>query len=565
MDSPLSTTLGARMSAYLVTSNDFKKQRKRVNRQLKNLRHELGLINSNTKKYEFSKLSPEQYNSNKKSGLVYLFLAERDILYGLEIKNLMEIDEKLKTNYKNLMITKFKRSLNHAVDLLDLTKDETNSNIRIELFIYTALIVGQLSIMQKKWSKVLNSFSIAKCCLDYLYDQDQTINEGDEENQEESFSKTLYAELNETLVDPSLKLAINQLDLHSTTDLKSISRKYCHDDEITYLKPALSLTDEKYTTDISSSVEVSKEINWRNHEALIYNDEVSFKISNLNNNLHWDQTNDINKFDSIITEWLEVLNLHKVDTEKNQDDDDLEQVQNRAILLTYINYNLLFTKLKRDVLLIGQLASIDDNKDAIRLYNGVIAVVQELKDLPGVYNDDDLYYSLSNLEKYFTYKKYQIIAESYQFKSLFGESLKIYQYIDEEISIAEEFYKTKFPFDISNNEQIGIFRADIKKKILQTQISAQFESSKGTSNYTLENINKFPKDDLSIINFKKIEPIMCKPVLFDIAFNYISYDLDKSKERKPVAQQPQQPQQEATESSDSPSKKRGLFGFFGRS
>ena len=236
MDSPLSTTLGARMSAYLVTSNDFKKQRKRVNRQLKNLRHELGLINSNTKKYEFSKLSPEQYNSNKKSGLVYLLLAERDILYGLEIKNLMEIDEKLKTNYKNLMITKFKRSLNHAVDLLDLTKDETNSNIRIELFIYTALIVGQLSIIQKKWSKVLNSFSIAKCCLDYLYDQDQTINEGDEENQEESFSKTLYAELNETLVDPSLKLAINQLDLHSTTDLKSISRKYCHDDEITYLK-----------------------------------------------------------------------------------------------------------------------------------------------------------------------------------------------------------------------------------------------------------------------------------------------------------------------------------------
>ena len=85
MDSPLFTTLGARMSAYLVTSNDFKKQRKRVNKQLKNLRHELGLINSNTKKYEFPKLASEQYNSNKKSGLVYLLLAERDILYGLEI------------------------------------------------------------------------------------------------------------------------------------------------------------------------------------------------------------------------------------------------------------------------------------------------------------------------------------------------------------------------------------------------------------------------------------------------------------------------------------------------
>ena len=72
----------------------------------------------------------------------------------------MEIDEKLKTNYKNLMITKFKRSLNHAVDLLDLTKDETNSNIRIELFIYTALIVGQLSIIQKNGQKFLTRFQL---------------------------------------------------------------------------------------------------------------------------------------------------------------------------------------------------------------------------------------------------------------------------------------------------------------------------------------------------------------------------------------------------------------------
>ena len=60
----------------------------------------------------------------------------------------------------------------------------------------------------------------------------------------------------------------------------------------------------------------------------------------------------------------------------------LEQVQNRAILLTYINYNLLFTTLKRDLLLIGQLAKID-NKDIIRLFNGILVIVQNLKDLPG--------------------------------------------------------------------------------------------------------------------------------------------------------------------------------------
>ncbi|KAL6453177.1 SRP68 Signal recognition particle subunit SRP68 [Candida maltosa Xu316] len=542
MDSPLGTTLGARMSAYLVTSNDFKKQRKRINKQLKNLRHELGLIIHNTKKYEAIKLTPDQYNENNK-----------DILYGLDIKNLMEIDEKSKKNYKNLMITKLKRSAFHATNLLELTKDESNKRTRIELFVYTALIVGQLSIAKKQWSKVLNSFSIAKCCLDSLYNEEH-------DDDDDSFDKTLFNELTETLVDPSLNLAINQLDLHSTTDLKSVARKYCHDNEVPSLQPALSLVDAKYTTDHSSTVEISKEINWRNHSATIYNDEISFKISNLNNNLKWDKTNDINNFDSIITEWLEVLNLHKVDTEKNQDDDDLDQVQNRAILLTYINYNLLFTKLKRDLLLIGQLANVKDNKDIIRLYNGIITIVQELKDLPGVYNDEDLYFSLSNLEKFFTFKKYQIIAESYQVKALFGESLKIYQYIDEEISIADEFYKTDFPFEVSTNVQIALFKQEIKKKILQNQISSQFEKSKGTSNYTIENLNKYPSG-LSIVNLNKLEPVMCKPVLFDVAFNYISYDLGKSEQTKPTIKQEKVTEEE---SDDGSSKKRGLFGFFGR-
>ena len=104
--------------------------------------------------------------------------------------------------------------------------------------------------------------------------------------------------------------------------------------------------------------------------------------------------------------------------------------------MTYINYNLLFT-LKRDLLLIGQLAKIDDNKDIIRLFNGILVIVQNLKDLPGVYNDEDLYDSLDNLEN-FSLLKNQVIAESYQFNSQFAELLKIYQFINQEISMQQQ-------------------------------------------------------------------------------------------------------------------------------
>lgn len=162
MESPLATTLGTRMSAYLITSNDFKKQRQKINKQIKNLRHELNLINHDSKKYKVVKFTKDQYQSNKNYGLIYLLLAERDFLYGLEMKNILEIDDiklklklklnlnlKLHKNYKKLLITKFKRSLIHAKELLDLTNEESINDIKVELFVYTALIIGQLSIVKK--------------------------------------------------------------------------------------------------------------------------------------------------------------------------------------------------------------------------------------------------------------------------------------------------------------------------------------------------------------------------------------------------------------------------------
>ena len=600
MESPLATTLGTRMSAYLITSNDFKKQRQKINKQIKNLRHELNLINHDSKKYKVVKFTKDQYQSNKNYGLIYLLLAERDFLYGLEMKNILEIDDiklklklnlnlKLHKNYKKLLITKFKRSLIHAKELLDLTNEESINDIKVELFVYTALIIGQLSIVKKNWEKTLHAFSIAKCGLDYLYNthnNNNNNNNGEDENNDDdeeeadSFNKTLFNELIETLVDPSLNLAISQLDIHSTTDLKSIARKHCHDNEVPYLTPVLNLIDSKYTTTADNianedNFEISKQVNWRDHSAYIYNDEVALKISYLNNNIHWDKSNDINQFDSIITQWNEILSLHKSDTERNQDDDDLEQVQNRAILLTYINYNLLFTTLKRDLLLIGQLAKIDDNKDIIRLFNGILVIVQNLKDLPGVYNDEDLYDSLDNLEKFFIAQKNQVIAESYQFNSQFAELLKIYQFINQEISNAtttkqgsSSFYKTDFPFNISTNEQIAIFKNDITKKILQNQISAQFEQSKviSSSPYTIENLNKYPKGLTTIINLNKIEPMMCKPVLFDVAFNYISYDSTKQITTNTATTTPVETSSpDVDEAIDNEnSKKRGFFGIFGR-
>jgi signal recognition particle subunit SRP68 len=573
MDSPLNLTLGARMSAYLTTSEDFKKQRKRLNKNLVKLRHELDLITKDTTNYKnkekISSISSKDYEKNDKYAILLLWTAERDMLYALEIKTMMEND--MSASYKNLMISKIKKSLSTAKKVLEITASEKSDLKKIELYTYAALIQGHLSISKKQWAVALNAYSVAKCSLDFLYSQ---LNR--DQDDELSFSKTLIQELMETVVDPSLNLAISQEDSlkNSTRDVKTFSRQHCHDDKLPYLQNVISIIerlDPSFVSELSASVELIKSVKWRNHEANLYNDEIAFKLLTLTNDeiTNWKLFSDANQFDLLITGWSDALELHQVDTEKNQDDDELEKVQERAILLTYINYNLLFTRLKRDLLIIDQLSTTNvyKNKDISRLYSGIIAITQELKDLPGVYNDEDLFQSLESLEKFFNAKKTSVLAESFEFNNKFAEALKIFTYIQNELlSSSESFYKIdEFPYAVTNNKELVDFKKEVEEKLLQAHISAQFshEISVLGKSYTVEHMDEYPAGDLSELlnlNAPKIQPLLSKPVLFDVGFNYINYEPTKS-----TLAAPSTPitTETTTAQSEENKKRGGFFGIFG--
>lgn len=573
MDSPLNLTLGARMSAYLTTSEDFKKQRKRLNKNLVKLRHELDLITKDTTNYKnkekISSISSKDYEKNDKYAILLLWTAERDMLYALEIKTMMEND--MSASYKNLMISKIKKSLSTAKKVLEITASEKSDLKKIELYTYAALIQGHLSISKKQWAVALNAYSVAKCSLDFLYSQ---LNR--DQDDELSFSKTLIQELMETVVDPSLNLAISQEDSlkNSTRDVKTFSRQHCHDDKLPYLQNVISIIerlDPSFVSELSASVELIKSVKWRNHEANLYNDEIAFKLLTLTNDeiTNWKLFSDANQFDLLITGWSDALELHQVDTEKNQDDDELEKVQERAILLTYINYNLLFTRLKRDLLIIDQLSTTNvyKNKDISRLYSGIIAITQELKDLPGVYNDEDLFQSLESLEKFFNAKKTSVLAESFEFNNKFAEALKIFTYIQNELlSSSESFYKIdEFPYAVTNNKELVDYKKEVEEKLLQAHISAQFshEISVLGKSYTVEHMDEYPAGDLSELlnlNAPKIQPLLSKPVLFDVGFNYINYEPTKS-----TLAAPSTPitTETTTAQSEENKKRGGFFGIFG--
>ncbi|EDK38170.2 hypothetical protein PGUG_02268 [Meyerozyma guilliermondii ATCC 6260] len=552
MDSPLGDTIGARLNAYLTSAEDFKKQRKRINRKLLRLRHELKIVTKDTKKFKdkTSQVTPEAYEKDARYGLLLLLTAERDLMYSSEIKSTMEISNENLSSYRQLMISKIKKALIHCKRLLAVISNESRKSVVLETFVYSALVQGLYSLNKKKWEASIHAYSVARCGLDYF------LLHGDQTNLE----RAAIEEIMDSIVDPSLTFAISQMG-HNVSDMKSAARKHCHDDVVSFLIPAVTLIqdlDSSCVSDITSEVNLIKSVSWRDHEATLYNDELSLKIMDLTQDDSWKDFSSADSYDAFITGWSSALDLHKADTEKAHDEDDMEEAQNRAIVLTYINYNLLFTTIKRDLLLIKELGDrnygyLETYKDIHRLFSNVLRVTGEIKDLPGVYNDEDLYKSLERLEQFFEAKKIVTLGDAFNYSGKSPEALAIYSHVQKSLDPTGSYPISEFPYEVTSNSDYEEFVQVVNRRVTQAQVLAQFQQTK-TNKYGTDNIYEY-SDHTNAVNLKRdviITPVLSKPVLFDIAFNYIGYDSASDKSAPTEVTM-----------NDEDSKKRGLFGFFG--
>lgn len=544
MNSPLSATLGARMNAYLTSSEDYKKQRQRVVKTMVRLRRDLGIITRDTKNYaakqKTSTISADDYNKDSKYGLLLLLTAERDLLYAQEIKTKMEINsDDSAANQKALVVSRVKRATFTLKKLLEITAGESDM-LRLELFVFAALAQGQLSTTKKQWAKVLNSLSIAKCASDLLKNNPEL--------------KVLLDDINDTIVEPSLKLALSQGGHEDAFGIRAVTRKHCHDTEVPYLSPAVDIIrkhNESLVTEKASEASLIKSVEWRGHRAQLYNDEVAHRIMELTSETDAD-------LDSVITGWSQVLELHQQDVDLaqvNDDSDDLNKVQDYAILLTYIKYNMYFVRMKRDYTQAKNVSSVDQ----YRLFGRLVESTEQVKELPGVYKDEVLHVSLEKLQQYFTARKNVLLANVFKKLEKYAEALSVLHHTQEELlSVEEEWYKTEFPYDVTSNEEFDKFRKELASQLLEAHVLAQFLFELNTTNdkysYLIENVDKCASVD-KLINLDKdasLQPILCKPVLFDVAYNYINYGNQSSRA-----------QPELDKGEDESKKRSGFFGIFG--
>jgi len=531
-ESPLALTFGARNSAFLQTSEDFRKQKVKVTRRVHKLKRYLKIQVKDTKNYKAKRITADDYSSDEKYYLLSILEAERDYLYALEIKALLDLNSSTNAQSKQkLLTTRLRKGLKYSQNLVEISHNESDETKRLEILVYNELLQAYLSVVSKKWKVAISSYSLARIGLKYL-EQHSTIQE----------NKNLYKDIVEETIDEPFKLAIYRDSKSISVDLNEYSKIVASESATNKdVYKFINAKDSSFLK-IDEEAELIKEIEWRSYRARIKDETTSRLISRAQNV----KFENLESYDNALILWQEALENHSSYIAKSSDNDDEEQ--DDQILLAYIKYSSLITRLRRDQTLLS-----DNKKESLRILDTIITTVNEIKELPGVYSDDELFKNLELLSQYYQSSKLSLISQVYFDEKAYKESLLL------ATKALEPLKDSKFTvdFEFTNNESLSTVQSHILNLKQNSHVLAQIEQGLPKDKSVADDVYKFTNDYKNIVNLK-IEPAPVKPVLFDLAFNYISYrkNDDKTHVQK---QSSAAASQEQTET-----KKKGFFGIFGR-
>ena len=590
MDYPLANTYGVRGELFLQSADDYHRQRHRTNKKLNKLRRELKLITKDTKNYKdkekITQIVAENYDMEPLFGDVLLYLVERDLLYAQETRLLLDVhSSKPKEKF---LVSKYKKALQNAKHLLEVIKNETDDLKTLEILTYTAIIEGSIAITKKKYDISLYAFSIAKCAIHFLYNYQKLP---------ETITKEFYYEIADGIIDPALKVSASSEKLNFT-DLTELAKSQIFNIElIPYLYKAVKIIESHNATYVTptseNNIDLLKEVKWGSYSAQLTSDDLSLAIMKINEELKNIDDKNTSSFDSPLISYQDAITLHTQEMERNSSNDEESNNQEQYIILTYLKYNYLLLRIRRDNTIMKDLdAQIVENqnskkklstqkiiellKDYLKINEGIAVSLVEINDLPGIANDDELVNLLNTVGVYFKVKNQQKLSQAYLISHQYKEALALIVNSSKLLQSCKEF-NVELEGNLPTNKDLEKLKVEIEdeKSRLYT-LTTYFneinkEQSSFGSKYISDDISKFPK--LSPSELLKhvcplkfdFQPVNVKPVLFDIAYNYIDADTndeDEINNNSNVVSHEVETSGNVDNEEDK--KKSGFFGLFGR-
>lgn len=565
MESPLKALYADRRAAFLVAADDYAAHASRVNRRLAKAKKNLRIHSRDTKNYT------KKQSNDPKYADVLLLTAERDLLHAQQAKVMLDAEPNRARS--KFVVGKLERALKTGYKLLDFTTDVEDQYQLLEYLGYVAIIEGSLAISKKKYQNAIYPLSVVRCILQCIHSTKD--------------SNDVYYDTIDTIVDPSLKLACSQGLNLKPSDMGSISKEFASKGAETatqsqlYLRRAVELVkaiNPAYITPSSDpETMLIDSITWSEYTATVKNEDVALAIMKANEGEQHIAESEPSSFDKALLAYDDAIILQEEQIER-QGKDESEENQEEHIVLTYVKYNSFLLKIRRDLALLDGISAnaaeweklprqsvLGLLRDSLKLIDGVAIYVKDLKELPGVANVDDIYDSLVSLEVYFQIQKLNKISQGYLISNRYKEALAL---VDRGSTLIAEMkdLKTEFGGNLPTNESLNHLKTEIESQVKKLVVlTSYFSGSKGSSKkeYVIDNYKKFPLESSEEL-LKTVAPlgvdiqaVNVKPVLFDIAFNYLQYDSEA-----PAAAV----EESVTSGGSEEEKKKGsFFGIFGRS
>ncbi|KAL6942444.1 hypothetical protein ACO0QE_003619 [Hanseniaspora vineae] len=601
--SPLSQTFGSRPDDFSYSAgSDFRKSHLKLNHKLVKLRQYCHVLNKNTKSYDSSKLgqfSAETYaKENKLQGALVLHLIERDLVYV----------ESLRLNHrvgkKNQRVnTRLKKASKYAAQLKQLVKLEKVWQTKLEYLVYSQLATIEYYSATSKKSGVSES-EISLRYFKVLMGLDLLLQDRRAKHTDEDYK--FYEGIVEKIKDKYRYIPLPST-VHNKKDVaKLLSQSKKNSDKACQIFQILNLNNYNpnyyflgVTSEAMKDKKYIKTVEWRSFKADVNDEDLAKHLTNalnlqkkkhiktkqnVNNNVDASSQNDNELYDEMLMNYSLAEEHHQkiMDPEDNTD----------QILSTFISYNKLFVMIQRDALIFENLLKSWNTaatsgkiryQDIGEIYaklekiaNNLSATLTQVTALPGVYSDDDLLGNLHLSAAFYKSSLYAYcLAPLYKIKGQYVESMALLNHSLKALNECHPFNSSlALPGNIVNGRKVASLKKNIELACLDVESLAIYQQklrTKASQNCKYNNgmtlLESGFKLSPSVIELNSlfplkptIKPVMAKPTLFDLAYNYIEFNSPQAT----TAPKEIESKTELTEpmKAELPAQKKGFLGFF---
>ncbi|CCJ30836.1 unnamed protein product [Pneumocystis jirovecii] len=461
---------------------DYTRYRKYCSKKLHRLSKLLGIQQIN-KKYAENEIP--SLKSNPKYHDFLIINSERAWAYAMELKTKNRNHKKPTINHQRV-VRRLLRAYQYASRLNELMNQELPI-FRLQALEYISARRGQLMFECHQWEQSLTNFLEARIILEVIY-----------ENNGCQHIKELISSIEQNIRYCAYQQKIPSNDIFGLSQ-KNILNNQSLASLLTSISPEILKPKNKLHLSIVSQIE------WQGRVAPITDVNIAIALSSIQDayqSMNSEETSTLKekneKYDELLQMYSKTENIIKKAIEEFE--------------IEILN-NTFFCKI-------------------IKLYDDILQNLNVMSDLPGISNDMCFLQRIEQEKYYFRSQRCLIIAESYFLLSDYRSAL----------TLAIHSYDYLSKISIANNKEI-IFINETKLINLRKNIDIKINQFRAFLCLTMEEISnekdtslKAPtliemmdsysqKLDLSrLIDLpSKLELLFCKPIFFDIAYNYIDY------------------------------------------